>query len=507
MDIKESAGLAMMYLKENKGQTLKIIVILAISLIISIFSFYIIFDIDIGVKGIIENTPYANTIERKYINYGSDEIEDIGYDNKVKYIITNSTEHLTYSYNSAYGSNNNPKPNDIVVSFESSVKIEEKTYSLNKSLLDKYYLNEATYDNIDATILKEIRDISIVVHDKEHSNTMFSDEAYKMANEYDERGLIFAGDTNIKEHELLVSNVFCDCLGINYNDIVGKKISYFNFYYILKDDNKFDYKKDYAFKDFVVKGVYNDKNCDYDGRSPLNIGEEYYYPTMMILLKNDINYISSFDEINYDKVNLVVSNRLETQFNQRIYFNDMTDKINYLNVTKNHYELVEENVFKSLITLDPLGYEGLSVRYLKAINMAGIILLYAGITVFFSTMVYLISVLISNFNRRNGYIGMIKAIGVQRKDITLIFLIEQISVVLFSSFIAIAITIIPILGIHYSLYEYMSSISVGKEFGIGYTLEAYTVVIASYLLITIIISLIFIKKGLKTSMLKQLVRN
>lgn len=505
MGIKEALGLARMYLRENKGQTIKIIAIIAISLIIFIFSFYIIFDINIGVTNTISNTPYANVIERKYINYDNNEIEEIGYYSKVDYIITNSTEHLTYSYNSVYRGNNNPKPYDDSVSFEANVKIDDRSYSMNKDLLDKYYLNQTYYGGYNASIIKELRDISIIVHDKNHSNMLFSEEAYKMAKKYDERGLIFAGDTNIREHEILVSNVFCDVLGIDYNYIVGKKLSYYNFYYILDDNNRFTYKSDYAFKDYIVRGVYNDNNCDYDSRSPLNIGDDYY-PTMMIILKSDINYINSFDEIDYDKVNIVGKNDLEKVVNQKIYFNDMTDKINYLNVTKNKYEVIDDNVFKSIINLDPLGYENLSVRYLKAINIAGIILVYSGIAVGFSAMLYLISILISNFKRRNSYIGMIKAIGVQNKDISFIFVTEQMLIVLLSALISIAVTIIPILGIHFSLYEYMNKIT-GNEFGIGYTILAYVTVIASYILITYIISLVFIKKGLKTSMVKQLVRN
>lgn len=505
MEIKEASRLAKMYLSENKGQTIKIIAILAISLIISIFSLYIIFDINLGVTKTIEKTPYANAIERKYINYDYNEIEEIDYYSNVKYIITNSTEYLTYSYNSVFRGNNNPKPYDNIVSFEANIKIDDRLYTMNTGLLDKYYLNQGVYEKIEGDVPNELKNISIIVHDKDHSNMIFSEEAYKLAEKNDERGLIFAGDANIREHEILVSNVLCDVIGIDYNQIIGKKISYYNFFYIVDDNNGLNYKKDYAFKDFIVRGVYNDKNCDYDNRSPLYINDGYY-PSMMIVLKNDINYINSFDEIDYDKVNLVNSNNIEKTFNQRLYFDDMTDKINYLNVTKNKFEVLKSNNYKSIITLDPLGYEDLSVKYLKVFNMAGIILLYSGIAVGFSAMLYLISVLISNYNRRNSYIGIIKAIGVQHKDITFIFLIEQLRIVLFSVLISIAVTIIPILGIHFSLYEYMNKIT-GEEFGISYTMSSYIVVIGTYLLLTIIISLFFIKKGLKTSMLKQLVRN
>ena len=238
--------LACKYLKNNLKTTLISIIPMILSLVFSIFALFILFSFKIG---IINNIKEDNIYSTLSVFYDDKE----GYMNyKYKDSIEENDDLIgkIESFTLYYGFLDNVKIVD-------NVRIEELIYPILK-------IEDVNYD-----ITVNRNNNKIEFFDLSSSKCYLDDEIkYMKNNNYGD--LLLAGDyINNDNRGIMINSRLLDSLNINYNDIIGKKISYvvsiptnYNIYY---PDISYKHEGEFidVFKDFVVVGVFNDNvyNC------------------------------------------------------------------------------------------------------------------------------------------------------------------------------------------------------------------------------------------------------
>ncbi|MCR4898988.1 MAG: ABC transporter permease [Acholeplasmatales bacterium] len=144
----------------------------------------------------------------------------------------------------------------------------------NRSRNKEIYLDgeEISYDFEDVT--QEDDFYSYWIFDDNVSDDFYTKYDEKYLKRYGKGDAILAGESfKDDKDEIMVSDAFCNLLGINYDDIIGKKVSYLIYFnkqnnqeIYVKDDVTGEYKiynnsdpiEYYEFKDYKIIGVYND---------------------------------------------------------------------------------------------------------------------------------------------------------------------------------------------------------------------------------------------------------
>lgn len=238
--------LACKYLKNNLKTTLISIIPMILSLVFSIVALFILFSFKIGM---INNIKEDNIYSSLSVSYDDEE----GYMNyKYKESIEDNDDLIgkIESLNIYYGFLDNVKIVD-------NVRIEELIYPILKIEDVNYDITVDRHNNI------------IQFYNLSSSKCYLEDEVkYMKNNNYGD--LLLAGDYIDNDNRgIMVSSRLLDSLNINYNDIIGKKISYLVsipiHYGVFYDDSPYGHEGEYIniFKDFVVVGVFNDNvyNC------------------------------------------------------------------------------------------------------------------------------------------------------------------------------------------------------------------------------------------------------
>lgn len=354
--------------------------------------------------------------------------------------------------------------------------------------INKNKINEESHYFVYATNLKYSK---FVIDDKEYDTNLnqnfdylcFIDENDKrIFNSDDERyakdmnlgNVILSGSKNIPEKdEVFISSTICDALNINYDDIIDNNISLIsklnnkNSTFVdncvpethLKGESSLVNKEYYVFKNFKVSGVFN-------GKLDLGCAEStglFFSASSTI---NECLYTNeNFDGVFEDKVvNLPINfNYFAREKFTRIHTESimMNAKL-YNEIIKLSKPLANQYGCAILTSLFiPSFYTTFFFKIYSILNIVSIIGFILSAIIFVAFMISLFNSTLYYIEQSKSYIGMLKAIGMENKDIIKIKIFEILDI--FMKTILIVVPLSTILLIYFTkmydnyIIEMMSS--------------------------------------------------
>ena len=492
MRIKDYFELSIFYIKGNLKQIINTSLIIIASLFILISSICSIFIVKYGIEESISDIPYSKSVYNYY--YNNDDMVTIPeYDN---------TEYMTYYISSIpFYFNYNEDPICKDRGDKKDIKREGKLYIGN----DEHIINVEKFKEV----CRGNTSFNITFYNKELSNTLFSRETENFVKKYDYGNVLLSGTSDLNTKEVLVSDLFCDLLNINYNSIVGKTISYSSLIYQY-DDKNFYANDNYIFKDFLVKGVYNHMNCEFDSYVTHVLIGSGHMP-MMIFLSTDKKSMENINDYDDNKVNIITHDNRELHTvlavtNQIIHHETLESAINNINDIRQYNSINIDNYIEGYMCSDLYNVIYSYSKSISTLKSVSAILLLVSITIFISSIFGITNVIVYNLRKRNTYVGIQKAIGFTSKDISKIYILEQMITSSIISIISTVISLIPITIIfileNNFIHRYSDFISLSPK----YIIFSILIVVGMYLFITFIISNIIIKFNVKKKITDQLAR-
>ena len=352
MNTKECFLVANKNVKANKFTSFNIIFSFVISIISIVLCLFIYSVFSIGIKNQINDNKNISTLKIEYMDYSK---HDYSSGNPG----TNSIE-----YREKILLNNGINEN---ISFVRK-QISFDYYSIGSGLMSKSIYSYPTIIINGNEIINDYEN-----HRVNHGYDMFdvySDNSslyLKSENDYLNKlgfgNVILAGTDDVKNNEIIISSAFLDYYNINYNDVIGKNISYKLKIYtkrkvsLITDKTNYineNYKdvERYLFKDFIIKGVYNSKIYNCRSRERLYEINGDHTTTPLFWIKESQLYKEKYVE--YDSDNKVY------------YYNDLPENIFDDALSKNKICLFEgfnNSVVKTDIITDIYQFNNIDSIY------------------------------------------------------------------------------------------------------------------------------------------------
>lgn len=389
-----SFKLALMYLMHNIKRYIIIILLLSLSLSILLFSCYFSLSYNRNYKNELNNNKSYLTLRMTNDNDEySDEINKIlSQDNDVSNYINYKKYNIKYliTYEKTY---------PFARTFHYPIlKIDESLYSYNVS-------NGSYNDEF---------------HLFEDSNTIFDESEYEYANKYNEKLIITGSIDDLCENEIIISSNVCDVLNIDYNEIIGKSLSYSIFY----TDND-ELNKKTVLNNYTVKAVFNSKFY-----STLSSAEQGYEQTSVFAFLNIKNKADLEEVTSSYNVCQIYFKNYSHALNGYIKYQDFYNE-NYLSHDK-HISITYSNVLQRL--LDSIDY----IKFLsKILNIISILIFIVMILNLFNISLYMAK-------KRYSFLNMCKKIGLNDIEKKRFILYENVTI--FSIVIIISIIISAIVS-------------------------------------------------------------
>lgn len=454
MKIKEYIRLSYINFIENKRQNCNLIFGLTLAEFLLIPVIFVLFSFHFGfMKSVDETKTLSSAIIKFDDNRYSSQFDyfNTKYENDILNI-PGITEYTKYFVQ--------PMPKNSIITIDNS------EYNLN------YYRQ---FYNISESI--EFYDV------KNSSKVITSEEEKYVSDTYGESAIL-AGTTLIEDETgIVISSDVLDYFGIAYADAIGKKINYqttITSSYQAMDENG-EYYKDTlrgtnvdVFKDYTIIGVFNTKlyystsrdGGDGDIVSPslwLNLST-LYNENNELVFKDFGNIIADKDELDIWVFNYQYNTNFTDVFTsitdlkkvflplgfiytfcdgvyfERIQFSDFLSLYNSIPMLMNYASLSNQYCREGDSFLYSITSE-VAVQYINyypLVNKISAAVLFFSVIIMISGILNINNVVSYSIFKRKGYLGMMRAMGLKDKRISLLYLTEflfPVTIALVISFI------------------------------------------------------------------------
>ncbi len=367
--------------------------------------------------------------------------------------------------------NNSKGSNDFEVNFFKT-NVVDNNLSYDYKKVNDAFLEIKTDFNVDsynliynANVISS-NESTIIIDNKEYKLDYFYYQSSKYINNisiYDvnnsnkiKNDLLEGDDFFSDNKQVYINEKICDYLQLNKYNVLNKTIS---FIISLEDGNEI------IIDNFTIIGVFENN---------FNTNEDF------LINLNDIN----LDDYDFTiSANITTKNiKCSSNFYKTFSINDLYDV-----VTKSELFLLYNNLYQLL-------------------SYISIAFLVIGIIIILSSFISLYNCIIYSLSRRLGYMGMLKAIGLNENKLKYLFVLEN--AILFFKAVIWTIIIAGILVLTFvlvynnnSLFKKVSEYSVLKINFFSY-LPIFLIVVFITFIITILLSYLVVARPLKKSVLE-----
>ncbi len=378
---------------------------------------------------------------------------------------------LFLNYEFANKINNSEGSNDFEVNFFKT-NVVDNNLSYDYKKVNDAFLEIKTDFNVDsynliynANVISS-NESTIIIDNKEYKLDYFYYQSSKYINNisiYDvnnsnkiKNDLLEGDDFFSDNKQVYINEKICDYLQLNKYNVLNKTIS---FIISLEDGNEI------IIDNFTIIGVFENN---------FNTNEDF------LINLNDIN----LDDYDFTiSANITTKNiKCSSNFYKTFSINDLYDV-----VTKSELFLLYNNLYQLL-------------------SYISIAFLVIGIIIILSSFISLYNCIIYSLSKRLGYMGMLKAIGLNENKLKYLFILEN--AILFFKAVIWTIIIAGILVLTFvlvynnnSLFKKVSEYSVLKINFFSY-LPIFLIVIFITFIVTILLSYLVVARPLKKSVLE-----